>query len=599
MLLSGDFETNNSETECRVWSWGLNGIEDTDLYLDGTDIASFIETIKEISYNEKLKIWFHNLKFDGSFIAHFLLSNGYQYREDSKFLNPNQFSALISDMGQWYTMKICFGNSVKTGTVVIVDSLKVLPFSVGEVARSFGLGETKGSIDYNLIRPIGYKPTDEEKEYQHNDCLIMAKALKRMHEEGMTKMTAGSNALSFFKKNTSKKYFEKWFPQIDCDDFIRKSYKGGWVYANKKYVKKNIRKGIVLDVNSLYPSRLKYELLPYGTPIYYEGRYREDKDHPLYVTHFKCSFELKKNHLPTVQIKGSNRFFESEYLESSNGDIVELWMTNVDFDLFQKHYNVKHLFFVDGYKFKAQKGMFDEYIDHWLDVKVDAEKRGDMAMRTLAKLYLNSLYGKFAKRPQGQSKHLYLEDNILKFRLGEVEDQDALYIPIGTFTTAYARKYTIEAAQKNYKRFLYADTDSLHLKGEEMPEGLEVDKYKLGAWKHESTFLRAKYLGAKCYIEEEVHPKEKLEKMLEEDENKKNLINFKRGTFLKVTCAGMPAKLHSQVTYAGFNVGAVYDGKLQPRQVPGGCILEERSFEIKERSKSVGKDKFKNELRAS
>lgn len=585
MIYTADFETNNSETECRVWSWGMNSVEDTDIYLSGTDIGSFMGTLREFSYDNSLSVWFHNLKFDGSFILNYLFRNGFTWVEDRKSLRDGCFSTLISDMGQWYSIEIRFPGKKKSGIVHIYDSMKVLPFSVSQVAKSFGLEESKGSIDYDVIRPIGYEPTEKEKEYQKTDCSIMAKALNRIMSEGMTKITAGSNALQWYKDNTDKKKFEKWFPELEYDDYIRKSYRGGWVYADPRYKGKKQKAGIVLDVNSLYPSRMRNELLPYGQGTFYKGKYKEDNDHPLYVQRLKCSFEIKNGKLPTIQMKGSSRFLDTEYLTSSNGEIVELTLTNVDLALMLEHYKVLHLVYLDGYKFKGQYGMYEEYIDYWIDKKIGYEKSGDKAGRTLAKLYLNSLYGKFAKRPKGQSKIPYLEDGILKFRLGEEEDQGKLYIPIGTFITAYARNYTIRSAQKEYKRFMYADTDSMHLLGTEEPKNLKIDKYELGAWKHESTFTEAIYLGAKCYVEKEVHTPEEIEKYLEDEPDNVPLVDREAGTILKVTCAGMPSRLHHAVTMDNFGIGLTISGKLVPKQVPGGVILNKTTFEIKERKK--------------
>lgn len=588
---TADFETNNYEQDCRVWSWGFSSIDNVDLYIDGTNIESFIETLKQLSYQDNIKVWFHNLKFDGSFILNYLFRAGYTWTSN-RILGPNQFTTLISDMGQWYSISIRFASSKDSGLVTILDSLKILPFKVSQVAKSFGLEESKGSIDYNLYRPIGYIATPEEKEYQKTDCIIMSKAIRRLLSENMTKMTAGSNALNFYKHLFTKKQFEKWFPELenDIDEYIRKSYRGGWVYANPKYKGKKQGKGIVLDVNSLYPSRMRYELLPYGEPSFYTGKYKEDKYHPLYVQRIKCAFEIKKNRLPTIQIKGSSRFFDTEYVTSSNGEIVELTLTSVDLALFLEHYKVTRMEYLDGYKFKAQYGMFDEYVDYWISQKIESEQNGDKAGRTLAKLYQNSLYGKFAKRPKGRSKIPYLENGILKFRLSEEEEQGKLYIPIGTFITAYARNYTIRAAQAEYKRFMYADTDSLHLKGLKEPENLEVDKYKLGAWKHESTFDEAIYIGAKCYVENEVHTREEIEKYIKENEENLPLVsiseNAETGHILKITCAGMPDTLHKYVTLDNFAVGLSLAGKLQPKQVVGGCILESRTFEIKERNKA-------------
>ena len=131
-----------------------------------------------------------------------------------------------------------------------------------------------------------------------------------------------------------------------------------------------------------------------------------------------------------------------------------------------------------------------------------------------------------------------------------------MYIPIGAAITAYAREKTIRSAQANHDRFIYADTDSLHLKGIEIPTNIEIDAVKLGAWKHESTFTRARFIRAKSYIEE---------------------IDGE----LKVTCAGLPTSAHKYVTWDNFTIGAEYAGKLQQKSVKGGIILKETTFKIK------------------
>lgn len=82
------------------------------------------------------------------------------------------------------------------------------------------------------------------------------------------------------------------------------------------------------------------------------------------------------------------------------------------------------------------------------------------------------------------------------------EQRTPVYIPVASFITAYARNKTIRSAQKVYDRFIYADTDSLHLTGLEYPEDLEIHDTKLGAWAHESTFIRAKFIKPKTYIED-------------------------------------------------------------------------------------------------
>lgn len=584
MKWAADFETNNSMTECRVWSWGMCAINELEEFIYGTDLDEFLITVSDFSKEEAQTIYFHNLKFDGEFIVINLLKRGFTLKTSwSEKLQKNSFTTLISDMGQWYAIKVRFLNH----TITFIDSLKILPFSVAEIANSFGLDIKKGSIDYDLVRPVGYTPTKEEIDYQENDVRIMAQALKKTFESGDTKMTAGSNAFADFKRRKGKKKFEKLFPVLSEleDTFVRKAYKGGWVYANKNKKGKEIGQGIILDVNSLYPSRLRYELLPYGHGFYHIGKLEKREDTPLFIQHLECSLKLKDGYFPCIQIKNNMAFSPTDYIEDTKGQVVELWLTNVDLSLMLENYEVKDLAYIDGYYYHACRGMFDDYIDFWMNGKVEAENRGDISMRTLAKIKLNSLYGKFAKRPKGASKWPVLnEDGSLSLQLGEIEDQGSIYIPVGAFTTSYARNFTIRSAQLVKDRFLYSDTDSLHLEGTTIPEELKISPVKLGYWKLEGEFTSGKYLGAKAYCEKVKTKEEKLIKYLREKPECYHHVNWNEKTLLKITCAGMPDKVKNQVTFDNFNVGLKVQGKLKPKHVPGGVMLTKIPFEIRKRA---------------
>lgn len=49
-------------------------------------------------------------------------------------------------------------------------------------------------------------------------------------------------------------------------------------------------KGIVLDVNSLYPSVMHEEKYPFGNPVYFEGKYEEDNIYDLYIQVIRLFF---------------------------------------------------------------------------------------------------------------------------------------------------------------------------------------------------------------------------------------------------------------------------------------------------------------------
>jgi hypothetical protein len=207
---------------------------------------------------------------------------------------------------------------------------------------------------------------------------------------------------------------------------------------------------------------------------------------------------------------------------------------------------------------------------------------GNKAMYLLAKLMLNALYGKFALNPNVQSKLPYYNDGMIKYTKGEKETRNPIYIPVGTFVTSWARYKTITSAQSVFDRFIYADTDSLHLLGVEIPKELDVSETLLGAWKHESTFVRARFLRQKSYYETNIVNDKEFSKMEEEEQKKCFFLNDIR-VIDKITCAGLPESCYKYVTWENFHEGSSYAGKLQPKHVKGGIILEETTFEIKQK----------------
>ena len=292
-----------------------------------------------------------------------------------------------------------------------------------------------------------------------------------------------------------------------------------------------------------------------------------------------CSFELKKNKIPTIQIKNSMFFRGNDYLESSNNEIVCLVLTNVDLQLFKEQYHIYDLDFVCGWKFKSITGIFKNYIDKWIEIKNQGTITGNKGQRTMAKLMLNSLYGKFATSLEVQSKNPFLsEDMIVRYELGEKEEKEGIYLPVGTFITAYARDKTIRTSQaiKDYSiqkynkdMYIYSDTDSIHtlLSIDELKKFCDIDDVRLGAWKHEGTFTKARFVRQKCYIEE---------------------IDSK----INITCAGMPKSCYDKVTWQNFKTGFTCGGKLTFKHVKGGVILVETEFTIKEEKMLKNIEKF-------
>ena len=589
-----DFETTTNKDDCRVWAYAICEVGNTDNVKIGVTIDEFMEWCA--NPKENYKVYFHNLKFDLQFIINWLFTNGFKHTEEKTDKDTKTFNTLISDKGLFYQAEVIFYlNGKKVNKVTFVDSLKLIPLSVDAIAKSFHLPISKLKIDYHAHNnlPIGSPLTKEEEEYIINDVKIVAYAIDYFEKQGLTKMTIGSCALNEYKNIITKRDFEKYFPTPKYHNDVKQSYRGGFTYLNPKFKGKIVGNGIVLDVNSLYPWAMYSCQLPYGRPIYFKGEYKEDILYPLYTQMFKCMFKIKKGKIPTIQIKHGGGFAENEYLTSSNGEIVTLCLNSVDLELFKEQYIVTNYEPLSGWKFKATKGLFKDYIDKWSANKIQAKKDGNHGLYLISKLFLNSLYGKFGTDTKVVSKIPYMSpDGVLHYVKGKEETRDGVYIALASFITSHARLKTISAAQqimddynagKSDIQFIYADTDSLHCVSPnfELPKGLEVDSTKLGAWDHEMSFSKGKYLRQKCYIENEIIDEEDYIKGVEGGQGflyskEKDIFNK-----LKITVAGMPKDCHQYVNFKNFKIGANYKGKKQPKIVKGGVILAEIDFTIK------------------
>ena len=551
-----DFETTvySGQEKTEVWAAAMVELYSDDVHV-WNNITDFINYSFDLAKETNIRIYFHNLKFDGSFLldhminvrkmkqAYYLTKPGKLYSahwyNDANCLN-NSFKYLISDMGQWYMITIFVHNHV----VQIVDSFKLIPDSVENIGKSFETKHRKLSITYEGERHAGGEITAEEQLYIRNDVLVMKEALEIMLSEGHTNLTIGACCLAEFKKLYCKlrpDEFDIDFPDVstfaldedifgsvNADAYIRKAYRGGWCYLVSGKENRVFHDGITLDVNSLYASMMSAasgNRIPYGMPKFWKGDYIPDEaqgpDRYFYIR-IRTRFEIKYGFLPTIQIKNNALYCKNEYLTSSKirigdskysrvrvgereyDDIVTLTLTMTDYHLFLDHYNVWDFEILDGCWFRAKVGLFDEYIEKYKQIKMHSTG----AKRKLAKMYLTNLYGKLATGDNSSFKIAYpKEDGSLGFYTISDHSKKLVYIPAGAAITAYARNFTIRAAQLNYygpdqPGTIYSDTDSLHL---DLPldkvRGVTIHDSEFLCWAHEASWHTGIFLRQKTYVE--------------------------------------------------------------------------------------------------
>lgn len=640
---SADFETTVFEGQTRTDVWAAAIVE---LYTEQTVIFNNINDFMYYIFNLKAKnpvIYFHNLAFDGCFIMTYLLEHnfkqGFQVTQESpKQVEWKKWSECknetiqysISAQGKWFRIQVKINDHV----IEFRDSFKLLPLSVQNIGKSFKTKHQKTSIVYEGFRKPYGLITDQEKEYIANDVLVVKEALEIMISEGHEGLTIGSCCLKEFQDITSMRVFRELFPdltkyQIDADlygaenadEYIRKSYRGGWCYVNPALGYKELSNGLTADVNSLYPSVMHSDSgneYCVGLPKFWKGDFIPKvckHPHCYYFVRIKTRFIINKGYLPFIQIKHDANYKSNDYLTTSDmydvstgkyfhryidadGNKQEvkpvLTLTKTDFELMKEHYELVDCEILDGCYFATELGIFDRYINKYREIKM-REKDG---RKQIAKLYLNNLYGKTAANDDSSFKIVSLVNGILHYELISAHTKKPGYIAIGSQITSYAKNFTIKAAQANYFGlnssigFAYADTDSIHVTGIPLDnlKNVPVHESQFNHWKIETFWDKAIFLRQKTYVEHVTHV---------------DLKELEKPYYL-VKCAGMGkrsqflvgAKLEGKtevpdmdeeereflsdgpMSLYEFNHGLTVPSDLSPKRVKGGLLLVKGDFTI-------------------
>lgn len=265
------------------------------------------------------------------------------------------------------------------GRCELRDSFAIIP----EPLRNFG---DKREIDYNKLEAsIRDLFMDEIKEYLFYDCKILFDACFQYRKAVGHKKTIASNALAFSKKlglnpGKSSARFDKQF---------RDFYFGGRTECFQPGTHTNIK---ILDIKSAYPFAMSHD--------HANGNQLSDYDRV-------GSLEgMTEDEIARSFIKIECQSFGA-FPKRSNGPIGGLYFPH-EYD----EYNIT------GWEYLAAKefGLFDnekilsvrhcrktinfsDYVQHWYKKKAAISKKLDPIGYTIAKIMMNSLYGKLAQNP--------------------------------------------------------------------------------------------------------------------------------------------------------------------------------------------------------
>lgn len=292
------------------------------------------------------------------------------------------------------------------------------------------------------------------------------------------------------------------------EDFCRPCVHGG--ICQMSYLGSQYRgEGVVLDVNSLYPDIAAHGVIPipaiekYGTGSDGLVEYVRKQSRYYIIMKVVVSAKLKKGGLPCICSDSNNTIGKPQYLSTMKKR--KLTLTPSDRHLLFSNYNITYYSIQEYVVFPAYKGYLKKYIEPRYEIKRAAVKGSPE--RDFVKLVLNGFIGFFARsiyttEYEYEERDGYIIPTKVQ-RSPEAIEKDHANVSGACFINAaivsQAREKMVNIIKRHLDRFLYTDTDSLHLAGVVVPDDIPISD-KLGDFKIEHVFEKCYYKGQKRYL---------------------------------------------------------------------------------------------------
>lgn len=393
----------------------------------------FNQLLSNIKPGSTTTVYAHNLSnFDGVFLLRHLLPIGK--------VEPLIFNGKLMSI----KVKIAGNKKSQNKMIIFKDSYLLLPLSLRRLCIAFGISIGKGYFPFKLsnIFYTGILPKFEHwtgislseyesiaKVYKNKmwsfqqesikycklDCKCLYEILIKFNELIFTNfkinihksLTLPALAMRIFKTHFMPENTIYQIVSPKVESAIRESYTGGavdvYIPHNRitsffSKVRAIFKRLYYYDVNSLYPFVMFKMDMPIGKPIAFEGNIRLVE--PNAFGFFYCKItspEYLEHPLLQRRIETSKGIRTIAGLGSWEG-----WVFSGEMDNAMKHgYTFEIL---NGYQF--EKGnIFKEYVTKMYELRQEYCK-GD-AMNLIAKLLMNSLYGKFAMKLETTEVEIY------------------------------------------------------------------------------------------------------------------------------------------------------------------------------------------------
>ena len=447
-------------------------------YFDGIEFKTFASAAELVAFISPMDciIYAHN---GGKFDYHFLL----------EYLEPFDDIKIIN--GRIAVMRI--------GRAELRDSFNIVPVALSAYK--------KDEIDYAIMEADKRDlPSNADiiRSYLRSDCVYLYELVSKFIDAFGLRLTLAGASMAEWKRISDRPV-----PQTDADFYAEISpyYFGGRVECFQSGIIETDFK--VLDINSAYPYAMTFSH-PYSVERETASGYMKDADFVKVLCNSCGAFPYRGGMIPDTE-----DYEETEGLEFPNDGVWrEFTVTGHEYRMAKDFGLLYKSKVIESIRF-AEHISFVEYVEHFYEMRNRAKAEKDEANSLFAKLFMNSLYGKFAANPERYSNYCVVpKENAADIdgsgwnfagELGPwvlaeselLEEEKRYYnVATGASITGFVRAMLFNAIHTS-KGVLYCDTDSIAV--ERVGASITLGS-KLGQWKDEGDFDKAGIGGKKLYI---------------------------------------------------------------------------------------------------
>lgn len=509
-------------------------------FLGGNCIKDFINEVVRKKYRG-YRIYAHNGgKFDFNFLMEVL---------KSKNFNVNMiFQGSRCLLLKLYTQVYRNDDGAITHSNVIqfVDSISLLKFGLDALTKDFDVEHKKLNFmdkkgderDYEYLYRLYLEKDKRFYDYLKNDVYGLYEVLMKfkkliMENNGQMGMTIASTSLKTFQTGYLQKKI--CMTNRESNDEMKKGYYGGRTEIFRLFLPED--KYRCYDVNSLYPYVMFNNDFPISKPKTIHNPTKTMIKELCGIT--ECAIVTpKKMYLPVLPYKlnigGHNKLVFPLGKFNGHWDNLQLKKAmEIGYRVFPK----KMMVFETDYIFK-------DYVKTFYKLKQNSKV--NTPNYVLAKLMLNSLYGKFA---QSQDSEMVVKINnpkdLLNLEIVDVVDLDHNLFKVkteskGNFFIPQISIHVTALAQLRLYKFMemlldkgkivsYCDTDSL------FTDGFLPTSNKLGDMKNEYEFISGYFMLPKtyCIVKKDGTVKVKAKGFMRDFQKQLNEKSFKKALFKK------------------------------------------------------------------